>query len=50
MNPDKLQRMANDIARNWLAMYEAPALDPGIAEALNDFVAQKKNSMPDAFT
>jgi trimethylamine--corrinoid protein Co-methyltransferase len=44
------EQRANDIARNWLAMYEAPALDPGIAEALNDFVAQKKNSMPDAFT
>ncbi len=46
----RAEQRANDIARNWLAMYEAPALDPGIAEALNDFVAQKKNSMPDAFT
>lgn len=29
--------------------YEAPAIDPGIHEALNDFVATKKASEPDAF-
>jgi trimethylamine--corrinoid protein Co-methyltransferase len=32
-----------------LGDYQAPALDPGIAEALADFVARKKASMPDAF-
>ncbi|MSP89681.1 MAG: trimethylamine methyltransferase, partial [Alphaproteobacteria bacterium] len=34
----------------WQAMlkdYEAPALDPGIDEALRAFVAKKKDSMPD---
>jgi trimethylamine--corrinoid protein Co-methyltransferase len=31
-----------------LAEYEAPALDPGIDEALRDFIARKKASMPDA--
>ena len=41
---------ANDLARRWLESYEAPALDPGIAEGLSDFVARKKASMPDAFT
>ncbi|MCB1383097.1 MAG: trimethylamine methyltransferase family protein [Notoacmeibacter sp.] len=41
---------ANDLARRWLDTYEAPALDEGIAEGLRDFVARKKESMPDAFT
>ena len=30
--------------------YEAPPLDPAIDEALKDFIAKKKASMPDAFT
>ncbi|MCG6904205.1 MAG: trimethylamine methyltransferase family protein [Rhodobacter sp.] len=29
--------------------YQQPALDPAINEALNDFVAQKKASVPDSF-
>lgn len=29
--------------------YEAPALDPSVNEALNDFVARRKAEMPDAF-
>ncbi len=41
---------ANELARRWLESYEAPYLDPGIEEGLNDFVAKKKESMPDAFT
>lgn len=41
---------ANELARRWLDNYEAPYLDPGIREGLNDFVAKKKESMPDAFT
>jgi len=41
---------ANGIARHWLESYEAPDLDPGIRDGLNDFVARKKESMPDAFT
>ena len=32
-----------------LATYQQPALDPGIAEALDAYVAAKKASMPDAF-
>ena len=31
------------------AEYEAPALDPGVAEALREFVARRKASEPDAF-
>ncbi|MEQ8297234.1 MAG: trimethylamine methyltransferase family protein [Nitratireductor sp.] len=41
---------ANGLARRWLEGYEAPGLDQGIADGLNDFVARKKESMPDAFT
>ena len=41
---------ANELARRWLESYEAPYLDPGIRDGLNDFVAKKKESMPDAFT
>ena len=41
---------ANEIARKWLDAYEAPSLDAGIADGLKDFVAKKKESMPDAFT
>ncbi|QFT92975.1 Trimethylamine methyltransferase (MTTB) [Roseovarius sp. THAF9] len=32
-----------------LANYQQPALDPGVLEALDAYVAEKKASMPDAF-
>jgi trimethylamine--corrinoid protein Co-methyltransferase len=41
---------ANERARKWIAEHEAPALDPAIRESLGEFVARKKESMPDAFT
>jgi len=41
---------ANELARNWLGMYEKPAIDPALEEALTDFVANKKASMNDEFT
>ncbi|MFC5585745.1 trimethylamine methyltransferase family protein [Nitratireductor kimnyeongensis] len=41
---------ANHLARSWLEMYQAPPLDPGIEEGLLDFIARRKESMPDAFT
>jgi len=41
---------ANELARRWLETYEAPYLDPAIDEALKEFIAKKKGSMPDAFT
>jgi trimethylamine--corrinoid protein Co-methyltransferase len=40
---------ANRLMKQWLADYEAPPLDPAIADAVADFVARKKASMPDAF-
>jgi len=45
---DAYQR-ANALWKQMLADYEAPALDPGIDEGLRDFIAAKKESMPDAF-
>jgi trimethylamine---corrinoid protein Co-methyltransferase len=43
---DAAQR-ATRIWKKQLAEYEKPAMDPGVEEALNEFVAQKKASMPD---
>ncbi len=45
---DAFQR-ANVLYKKLLADYEAPAIDPGIDEALQAFIAAKKASMPDAF-
>ncbi len=46
----RAENRANELARRWLESYEAPALDEGIADGLKDFIARKKESMPDAFT
>jgi trimethylamine--corrinoid protein Co-methyltransferase len=46
---DACQR-ASGICKKMLASYEAPAIDPGVDEALQAFIAQKKESMPDAFS
>jgi trimethylamine--corrinoid protein Co-methyltransferase len=46
---DARQR-ANALCRRWLESYEAPAIDPGADDGLKDFIAKKKESMPDAFT
>ncbi len=48
----KLQndQRANKIAHSWLEKYEIPALDPGVDDALQEFIQNKKDSMPDAFT
>ena len=43
---DANQRAA-ERARKVLAQYEAPPLDPGIDEALKDFIARKKAGLPD---
>jgi trimethylamine---corrinoid protein Co-methyltransferase len=45
---DAAQR-ANAIWKRMLAEYQAPEIDPGVDEALLDFIARKKASMPDAF-
>jgi trimethylamine---corrinoid protein Co-methyltransferase len=44
---DAAQR-ANGIWKRMLREYEAPPLDPGIDEALNEFIAKRKASMPDS--
>ena len=48
-SPDAPQR-ANAIWKRMLASYEAPPLDPAIDEALRDFIARRKASMPDSDT
>ncbi len=44
------EQRANQLYKSMLASYQAPDLDPGIDEALNEFITKKKDSMPDAFT
>ena len=46
----RVEQRANALARSWLEHYERPPLDAAIDEALLDFIAKKKDSMPDAFT
>ena len=44
---DAAQR-ANAIWKRMLAEYEAPPIDPGVDEALLEFIARRKASMPDS--
>jgi trimethylamine--corrinoid protein Co-methyltransferase len=44
---DAAQR-ANKVWKRMLASYEAPPIDPGIDEALQEFIARRKASMPDS--
>lgn len=44
---DASQR-ANGLWKKMLADYQAPGIDPGVDEALQDFMARRKASMPDA--
>lgn len=46
----RADQRANELARRWLESYEGPVLDQGIDDGLKDFIARKKESMPDAFT
>ncbi|HET9614065.1 MAG TPA: trimethylamine methyltransferase family protein [Candidatus Limnocylindrales bacterium] len=39
---------ANRIWKRMLAEYEAPPIDPGVDEALQEFIAKRKASMPDS--
>ncbi|MCF1709798.1 trimethylamine methyltransferase family protein [Tabrizicola sp. J26] len=43
------QTLANERVKKLLGDYQAPDLDEGVREALHAYVAQKKESMPDAF-
>lgn len=42
--------LANARVKKLLTDYQLPALDPAINEALSDYVARRKESMPDAFS
>ena len=44
-----LAERANARWKAMLAAYEAPPIDPGIDDALSDFVARRKREMPDAW-
>ncbi|SPF76288.1 hypothetical protein ALP8811_01290 [Aliiroseovarius pelagivivens] len=44
------QALATEKVKKMLSDYQEPTLDPGIAEGLKDYIAEKKASMPDAFT
>jgi trimethylamine--corrinoid protein Co-methyltransferase len=46
----RTEERAVAIAKQWLEQYEPPALDIAKDEELRDFVKNKKDSMPDAFT
>jgi len=46
----RVEERANALCRAWLEGYQAPYLDPAIDEALNAFIRERKDSMPDAFT
>src|SRR5690606_7191551 len=39
----------NNSFEQWLESYQAPRLDEAVDDALRDFIARKKASMPDAF-
>ncbi|EGJ21303.1 trimethylamine methyltransferase [Cereibacter sphaeroides WS8N] len=43
------ETLATARVKKLLGDYQQPALDEGVAEALADYVARKKESMPDAF-
>jgi trimethylamine--corrinoid protein Co-methyltransferase len=46
----RIEQRANALARSWLDHYEAPPLEAAIDQALLDYIAKRKDSMPDAFT
>jgi trimethylamine---corrinoid protein Co-methyltransferase len=46
----RAEQRANALAQQWLENYEPPDLDPGIHDGLRDFIAMRKESMPDAFS
>ena len=43
------EQLASARVKHLLNEFQAPAIDPGISEALNEYVAKKKASMPDQF-
>ncbi|MBT2132068.1 trimethylamine methyltransferase family protein [Aliiroseovarius lamellibrachiae] len=43
-------QLASERVKKLLGDYQQPAMDPGIRDGLNDYIAAKKASMPDAFS
>ena len=43
-----MAQRANAVWKKTLREYEAPPIDPGIDEALLDFMARKKAEVPDS--
>ena len=43
-------QLATERVAKLLGDYQQPAMDPGIAQGLEDYIAAKKESMPDAFS
>jgi trimethylamine--corrinoid protein Co-methyltransferase len=41
---------ANALARQWLDSYEKPSIDAAVDEALQAYIRQRKDSMPDAYS
>jgi trimethylamine---corrinoid protein Co-methyltransferase len=41
--------IASQRVERLLASWQAPPIDPGVSEALADYVARKKAAVPDAF-
>jgi trimethylamine--corrinoid protein Co-methyltransferase len=44
------EQRANTLYKKWLQDYQEPPLDAAVDEALNAYMARKKESFPDAFT
>ena len=43
------QSLASERVKKLLGDYQAPAIDDGVRESIDEFVAKRKASMPDAF-
>jgi trimethylamine--corrinoid protein Co-methyltransferase len=43
-----MAQRANARWKKMLAEYEAPELDPGVDEALQDYIGRRKESFPDS--
>jgi len=41
-------RRASALCKKWLSEYQAPALDPGVDEALQDYISRRKAELPDS--
>jgi trimethylamine--corrinoid protein Co-methyltransferase len=49
MGEKRVDQRANEQYQRWLKTYEAPAIDPGMDEALKAYVTGRKASRADAW-